>query len=92
MPGQRIRRKALALDLDRYKQDKSIKYDSYLLKKAYSDEVQLSNYRHSLRLEGFPMLENALDLRKLTESERQQLLTDMKKKYTRQAPTLGNQA
>ncbi len=87
--GKKIRRKALALDLNRYKLDRSIQYDSSLLKKNYSDEVKLSNYRQSLKLEGFHTSGSAADLNKMSKSERQQLRTEMKRKFSRQIPTPG---
>ena len=51
--GKAIRRRALALNLSTYKQKKTINYNLSQLKKAYSEEVRLENYRQSLRLEGF---------------------------------------
>ena len=43
--GKAIRRRALALNLSTYKQKKTINYNLSQLKKAYSDEVRLENYR-----------------------------------------------
>lgn len=51
--GKKILRKARALDLNCYKNSRTIRYDTDRLKRLYSDEVKLANYRQSLRLEGF---------------------------------------
>ena len=82
--GKAIRRKALALDLHAYKSSKTIDYDIYLLKKAYSDEVKLENYRQSLRLEGFDTTTDTFDPSLLSKSDRQQMRSQLKKSLTRQ--------
>ena len=81
--GAKILRKARALNLNAYKNDKIIKYDTYLLKKLYSDEIKLNNYRQSLRLEGFHTATNAPDLRRLSEIERNKRREYIKEKFTR---------
>ena len=81
--GRKILRKARALDLDSYKNDRTVKYDTYRLKKLYSDEVKLNNYRQSLRLEGFHTPADAPDLSRLDQSERKKLREDLKGKFTR---------
>lgn len=81
--GKKILRKARALDLGSYKKDRVIAYDSNHLKKLYSDEVKLANYRQSLKLEGFRFPTNTVDLNQLSQSERQQLREEIKGKYTR---------
>ena len=80
--GRKILRKARTLDLDSYKNDRIIKYDTYRLKKLYSDEVKLNNYRHSLRLEGFNTAADAPDLDRLSEHERKKLRESIKRKFT----------
>jgi hypothetical protein len=90
--GRKILRKARALDLDRYKNDRTIKYDTYRLKKLYSDEVKLNNYRQSLRLEGFQPATDVPDLDRLSESERKKLRDHIKGKFTRHSPSSASPA
>jgi len=88
--GKKVLRKALALDLNYYKIDKTFKYNSDLLKKLYSEEVKLSNYRQSLKLEGFSSSTHAPDLSQLSKSERQELRAEMKNKYFRNISLSGS--
>lgn len=88
--GKKVLRKALALDLNCYKIDKTVKYDSTLLKKLYSDEVKLNNYRQSLKLEGFHPSPSSIDLSQLSKSERQALRAELKRKYNRNNSTSNN--
>lgn len=81
--GKHIQRKALALDLDEYKQDRVIHYNKALLKKLYADEIKLKNYRQSLGLEGFPAADAAPYLTHLSTEERHKLRDELKKKYSR---------
>jgi len=81
--GRKILRRAQALDLDNYKKDRTFKYDSYRLKKLYSDEVKLANYRQSLKLEGFRSSESSPDLDRLSRCERQQRREALVEKFTR---------
>ncbi len=81
--GKHILRKARALDLDKYKQYRVIHYNQALLKKLYSDDVKLGNYRQSLALEGIPAAGDAPDLTQLSAEERQALREKLKNKYRR---------
>lgn len=81
--GGKILRKARSLDLDSYKNGRTIKYDTSRLKKLYSNEVKLNNYRQSLKLEGFDTVTDAPDLNQLSQSERKQLRDKIKGKFTR---------
>ena len=65
--GKAIRRRALALNLSTYKLKKTINYNLSQLKKAYSDEVRLENYRQSLRLEGFDTTADSFNPNLLTK-------------------------
>ena len=58
-------------------------YNLSQLKKAYSDEVRLENYRQSLRLEGFDTTADSFNPSLLTKSGRQQLRSQLKKNLTR---------
>lgn len=84
--GNKIARKARALELDIYKQDRTVRYDANRLKTLYCDEVKLNNYRQSLRLEGLQPTSDAADLDKLSRSERQTLREDIKARFKRTAP------
>ena len=81
--GKAIRRRALALDLRTYRLNKTINYNLSQLKKAYSEEVRLENYRQSLRLEGFDTTADSFNPNLLTKSGRQQLRSQLKKNLTR---------
>lgn len=81
--GRNILRKVQALDLDNYKKNRTVKYDSYRLKKLYSDEVKLANYRQSLRLEGFRSSESPPDLDRLSRGERQKRREALVEKFSR---------
>ena len=81
--GKAIRRRALALNLSTYKLKKTINYNLSQLKKAYSDEVRLENYRQSLSLEGFDTTADSFNPSLLTKSGRQQLRSQLKKNLTR---------
>jgi hypothetical protein len=83
--GKKIARKARALELDSYKQDRTVRYDANRLKKHYCDEVKLTNYRQSLRLEGLHSTSDAAGLDKLSRSERQTLREDIKARFKRSA-------
>jgi len=90
--GRKILRKVRALDLDSYKNNRTVIYDTYRLKKLYSDEVKLNNYRQSLRLEGFHTATDATDLDRLSESERKKLREDIKEKFTHHCPSSSSPA
>ena len=90
--GKKVLRKARALNLDRYKNDRTVTYNSNRLKKLYSDEVKLNNYRHSLKLEGFQASIDGPDLEQLSKSERQKLREEIKRKFTRQHSSSASSA
>ena len=80
---EEVEREALALNLSTYKLKKTINYNLSQLKKAYSDEVRLENYRQSLRLEGFDTTADSFNPNLLTKSGRLQLRSQLKKNLTR---------
>jgi len=51
--GKLMLKRALALNLGKYKKDKTIEFNASMLKANYSKYIKGINYKHSLRLEGF---------------------------------------
>jgi len=87
--GKKIRRKVSSLKLAIYKQKKIIEYDSALLKKFYSDEMRLHNYRLSLELEGFKVRDSLKNLENLNHSDQIELRNKLINQFMRPKPSFA---
>ena len=74
--GTKIQARSMAIDLKKYKKDKSLVIDPAKWKKHYINLTKHENYKHSLRLEGFEP-DNLLNVSNLDKSTR----TKLKQQY-----------